>query len=403
MIMRASIFVVALSASLAGAQPVVPWRFETTNITSTRAGDPAFFLGGAAPLELVVGTDTAQVGVYAWAPEGQLRQLLPIGQSTSADSRGALLVVAQPGGNLAFFTAGEDGGLTALSPATFSVSSPTHVALRELDDAGFEVWVDTSSPTLKHFTLSLDGDGGVAIASAGADVMVAERPSGLAIDDRSGRLYVAQPTLGIVTVEPDLSVDFLISIDAGELGDGLGGIDLFLARDGGTYLFTAIPDQELIAVHLVGAPSTLEGQFFVGAPDGGTMRAALPTFLDVMERPFSGFDAGFDGGALIVQDGVTGSYKVVSLMDVEAVVPLPDPWIRAGTAGGAGGGAGGGSGGGAGGGAAGGGSAGGGTGSNPQPAPSVERMNGSCGCAGGPPLVFLPALLLLWWIRRSRS
>lgn len=400
----------ALAALGASAQqlPTVPWRAVTSNVTSTRAGDPTLLSmplpDGGPVVDLVLGTDLAQVGVYAWSTDGALRQVLATGIVSSADSRGRVVVATQPGGNLLLLSLGEDGGLGSLSASTLSVPSPSHAALRELGDGGYELWLDTSSPTLQKYTLSFPPNGSPVLTSIGPAYVVPERPAGLAVDDRSGRLYVSQPNLGVVTIETDGTTDFLLSIDGGELGDGLGGIDLFPAADGRTFLFTAVPASELVSVHVVpqsGTP-TFGGQFHVGAPDGGNARAALPSFLDVMERPFGAPDGGFERGALVVQDGVVGDYKLVALADVDAVVPLPPAWIRGGSGGGGGGTGGGGGFGGGGGGSGGGSSVAGGSG-NPSPTPpSVPKNPVGCGC-GEAPLVFLPALALLWWIRRSRS
>ena len=109
---------------------------------------------------------------------------------------------------------------------------------------------------------------------------------------------------------------------------------------------------------------------------------------------------GFPRGVLIVQDELTANYKLVSLAAVDAVFPLPPPYIPgaappplvdagsadAGTADGGFTDAGVSDGGGV-------------TGFNPRPAPSAVDPTPSCGCTGGA-FTVLPALLLLWWIRR---
>lgn len=395
-----------LVATSALAQ-VVPWTAETSSVLSSRAGDPTFVVvprPADAGVRLVVGTDTGQPGIFTWAPDGVLEQILtPFGLVNAADSRGPLVVVTSANNTLLLFEV-SDAGLTQLEPANFNVPSPGQVAFAQNADGGFEVWVDTSSPTVEHFAMSPVVDGGVTFTAL-ASLTVPERPSGLAVDDRTGRLYVAQPTMGVIAVERDGGAGFLISIDAGHLGPLVGGIDLFLSADGGALLFSASPTPEEVVVHSIsGGQATFRTALQIGAPDGGGARAAFPHYLDVYERPLPGFPR----GVLVVQDGTSGNYKIVSLADVNAVFPLPDPYIPGGAtdagvvpvpdagpdagtdagvdAGVVDGGAG---------------DAGSGGGRPPGPAPGVAPTP-TCGCTGGP-FAVLPALLLLWWIRRIRS
>jgi myo-inositol-hexaphosphate 3-phosphohydrolase len=278
------------------------------------------------------------------------------------------------------------------------------VALARNADGGFEVWADTSSPTIEHFTLSAVVDGGVTFTAL-TPITVPEPPAGLAVDDRTGRLYVSLQTMGVFTVDRSGNSSFLISIDAGHLGSVIGGIDLFLVADGGTLVFTASPSEVALEVHSVsGSLATFRTALQIGMTDGGP-QLGQPHHLDVYERPVPGFPK----GVLIVQDELTANYKLVSLAAVDAVFPLPDPWIPGGAPAtldsgvdaGADGGSDGGSPGDGGivdGGAPG---ADGGGGRPPGPAPGVEPAP-TCGCTGGP-FAALPALLLLWWIRRLRS
>lgn len=388
-----------LVASSALAQ-VVPWTAETSSIPSTQAGDPTF-VATPAGVQLVVGTDTAQTGIFAWTPDGVLAQVLPFGIVTAADSRGALVAVSSANNGLLFFHA-SDAGLTQLQPA-LNVATPGQVALARHADGGYELWFDTSSQTVEHYAVSPAPDGGVSFVAL-ASITVPEVPSGLAVDDRSGQLYVGQPTLGVMAVQRNGTSSFLLSIDAGQLGTLVGGLDLFLSADGGALLFSTSPNSDEVMVHaLAGAQATFRTALEIGVPDGGSARVRGPKFVDVFEQPV----AGFPRGVLVLHDGVMGNYKIVSLASVHAVFPLPDPFLPPAPAGDAGlpsdaGVADAGVDGGVDGGVVDGGTGGGGgSGRPPGPAPGVEPPP-SCGCTGGP-FTVLPALLLLWWIRRLRS
>ena len=367
----------------------VPWTLETTRIATNQAGDPAFMSVPGA--ELIIGTDTAALGVYVWRP-GEAPTVVPTGIVTSADARGSVLVVASLATNSLRVFQASDAGLTEFTPPqNFNVASPRHVALARRLDGGFEVVVDTSSSVLEQYAMRM-ANGGVDFTLL-RTINVAEAPSGIAVDDRSGRLYVAQPSLGIMTVDSSGTRDFLVSIDAGQLGAAVGGIELFLAASGTALVLSAAPNEGELKVH------GLDGRFLAtiqfANPDGGpaTLR---PNSFDVFEQPTPTFPR----GVLVVQDELMANYKLVDLAAVDAVFPLPAPFLPGtGTPGTLDGGSG------TDAGVTDGGSStaigGGGGVSDTRPAPSVVPMAPSCGCTGGP-FALLPALILLWCIRRPR-
>ncbi len=388
---RVLLALLLLFACTAAAQRV-PLTLETTSIDSSRSGDPTFMSVPGA--ELIIGTDTAALGVYVWRP-GALPTVALTGIVNSADSRGSLLVVASVATNSVHVFRATDAGLTEFTPQqNFNIASPRHVALAQRLDGGFEVCVDTSSTLLEQYALRIV-DGGVAFTLM-RSINVAEAPSGLAVDDRSGRLYVAQPTLGIMTVEPDSSRQFLVSIDAGQLGSSVGGIELFLAANGSAFVLTSAPNEGELEVHGVGGGFLTTLRF--ANSDGGpaTLR---PRSFDVFEQP----SANFPRGVLVLEDELVANYKLVDLRSVDAVFALPAPFIPgrpvavdagmndagpapdAGLSDGGSTNTGGGSG---------------GMGNSGAP-PSADPLTPSCGCTGGP-FALLPALFLLWCIRRPR-
>jgi uncharacterized protein (TIGR03382 family) len=365
-------------------------------VGSTQAGDPVVVgEGPPASTELLVGTDSVQNGLYAWQLEGGLPvQLLSLGVLRSADWQPGLLVVASANGVLLFYEV-TASGLVARDPAAFNAVSPGVVSLIPAADAGYEAWYDTSSEVIDHVAIAVEGDGGLVITQ-GPSLTVPQVPAGLAADERTGRLYVSQPTLGLLAVERDGGSRLLVSIDAGTLGPLVGGVSLFHAADGGVFVFTTSPSTDTVQVHGVGGTQvSYRGSFSIGEPDGGAVRVRAPRFLDVHEQPLTGFPQ----GALLVQDGVLGNYKLVDLAAVDPLVGLPTaagqvvsgPDAGAAPDGGVdGGGALGVGGGGRGGNT-------GGTGGSTQP-PLTE----GCSCTSGP-FALLPVMLLLWWIRRFRS
>ena len=402
--MNRSLLAMLLVGGAAFAQRV-PWTYETPPVLSSQPGDPAFLL---SPGPTVVGTDTTNPNLYFWQL-GQPDLSYAVGPVNSADARGTLVAVASFNTNtVLLFQAEADGGYSQLNTGGFTVPSPRHVALRQTVAGDFEIYVDTSSQTIEHHALAIAG--GVATFTPLTPMRVAEPPSGIAVDDRTGQLYVSQPSLGMMRVEFDTNRSFLLSIDAGHLGTLVGGVDLYPVADGGVLIFTASPNQSQVDVHSGGGAYL--GTLTVGDVDGGAGVLGTPNSLDVFAQPAPGFPR----GVLVVEDSATSNYKVISLADVDAVFPLPQPWIPpvivdggtpdagaadggttdagsadagsrpdAGPTDGGATGAGGGSG-----------------GNSGRPPPSADPMTPSCGCTGGP-FALLPGVLLLWWIRRLRS
>lgn len=390
-----------LVASSALAQLVVPWASETATIPSTVAGDPTVVSrtvvsddGGLVTQTGVVGTDTVQNGVYVFNVDGTVAQVLPLGPVNSVDARDDLLFVTNPNLGLQAFVLG-DGGFQQLAPVSFNVRSPGPIAVWARDADTSELWVDTLSTTLRQFTVRRDG--GALTYTAQPGLTLPQPSSGLAVDPRTGFLYVALPSLGILQLDLDGEGRFVVSIDGGQLGAVVGGVDLLPLLDGGTWLFSAVASRDRVAVHEVDVVngSRLVGTFEVGAPDGGATRARLPAHLDLFTQSIPGFPRGL----LTLHDGVVGNYKIVNLVDVDAVLPFPTWPADGGAASDAGTSDGGVDAGTSDAGFRDGGTSGGGGG--PRPPVGSDPEPKGCGCTS-PSILILP-LLLLWWIRRSRS
>ncbi len=392
------LLLVSLCATTALGQ-VVPWRVRTPSVPSTQAADPALVSGGSGE-PLLVGTDSAQVGLMLYGLDGGFHASLLVGATRSADALDDVVVAAAYVLQELKVYRHLGGSLADALEAPFSVPTPTAVALAREPDGGLIAWVDDSSQSVRKVALT-PVDGGLFAASAAGSVSLATSTAGLAVDPRTGTVYAAVAARGVVAIESDVP-RYVVSIDAGDLGPVVGGLDVYPLASGGVLLFTASPASAEVVVHQVSASglATYRGRFAVGASaDGGGGRVQLPQHLDV----HAGALPGFPQGALVVHDGVLANYSLVGLEDVSAAFSPPLPLPLGGAGGGAGGGGGGGSDAGTGGG---GGSSGlpgpdGGTG-NPKPPPGSEPTPTGCGCTAVP-LVALPALLLLWWIRRPRS
>lgn len=394
--MRRLLALLVACASLAASADVVPWRARTPSVLSTQAGDPAVFAAaGAEPL--LVGTDTV-MGLELYTLDGGLLAADALGAMRAADAHGELLVgtvfVLQ---QLRAFSR-VDGGVADALEAVTNVPTPGPIAVAPAPLGGYEVWVDDSATSLRRFALS-EGDAGLWVADPLDALTVGTPTAGLAVDERTNRVYASIPARGVMALD-DAGARYVLSIDAGTLGPTVGGVELLPLASGGVLLFTTSPATAQVMVHEL-SPSeavTVHGAFEVGDGDGGAGRVQLPEHLEVFGAPLPGYPR----GVLVLHDGVQANYSVAALEDVAAAFSPPLPIGGGGGGGGAGGGGGGAGGGSAagGGGGSGGGVTDGGTG-NPRPIPGGPPPPSGCGC-GALPIVTLPAFLLLWWIRRPR-
>lgn len=370
--MRAALLFSLLFATPVFAQASVRWRAATPPIPSARAGDPALS-------SFILGSDTAQSGIYLYDLDGVPTGALQTGIVNSIDVRASLVAASSPNGGILLYSA-STLGLTPETPASITAPSPGQLALGSLSDGGYTLWFDTSSPVLRHY--DLPGGGAGFTPTALGDVQLPAVPTGLAYDDGAQQLYAALPGEGIVAVDDDGGLTTIVPFGGGALGTSLGGLGL-LRNAGGLYFFSTAPSDDQVYVNLLQTDGGLVvvGNFLVTTPDGGAEAVRMPAYLDVADAV-----PGYPSGALLLHDGLNASYKLVALDDVAAVLPLAgigDGGMPPG--------------GGTGGGAASGISGGGGA-SMSGPSAAPEKF----GCAGDP-LVALPALLLLWWIRRPRS
>lgn len=400
-----SMCAVLVGATALGQTLVVPWSSETRSIPSNVAGDPAIarrqvaLESGTFDQLFIIGTDAVQNGVYVFNLDGTVAQTLPLGPVNSADVRDRFLFVSNNNlGVQAFALA--DAGFLQLAPTSFSVTTPGPLAVYAVDDSTTSLWVDTRSATMRRF--SAQEDGGRVSYSNDPDVTLSQGASGLAADPRTGQLYVSQPAVGILQVDPNGQSRYVVSVDGGELGAIVGGVAVMPLLDGGAWLFSAAASRDRVVVHEVDVTngSTFIGSFELGPPDGGASRARSPAFLDLSTVPSTVFPRGL----LVVQDGVSANYKIVDLAKLDALFPLPPTWPAAdagmmsvtdagsmvsdgGTTPDAG--------------VRDGGTTSGGGGGSPRPPIGSDPEPRGCGC-NAPSILVLP-LLLLWWIRRPRS
>jgi 3-phytase len=328
----------ALVASTALAQSIVPWSVETPPVATFTAGDMAIVVDqGPAPQQptVILGADALTSGVSVYSLTGALVQVALPGATSGLDSRTNL---ALPGARtLAAVVSSTNATITpvhrvdaGIEPAfdLTDVISEGPLALTARADGGVEAWLGSRDLFARHFTFAQDGglaDGGFSGFVEADSVALPAAATALVVDDRTGVLYVAMPAVGVSTIGVGGAVTPLVTHN--DFGSDVGGLTVYPIGDGGTLLLTSIPTANVITVHdvsIVGAPQLL-GTFAVGPPDGGAQRVGASQALDVTPLALPGFPKGL----LVVHDGLTANYKLVSLADLATSfvsstgVPLP--------------------------------------------------------------------------------
>ncbi len=390
----------AFFATTSLAQSVVPWTTETPTLATFTAGDLAIVVdqGPHPRAPVVLGADTFTSGVSVYALDGGLLQTTFPGATTSIDSRsnlnlpGVRTLSAVVSATNATITPArlDDAGLSQVFDAT-GIASEGPLALTALADGGLEAWLGSKDLTLHHLRFVADGGQATGGFSGFVEVDSLTLPaaaSAMIVDDRTGVLYVAMPTVGISTVA-DGGLTTLLS--QGQFSGLVAGLTIYPVLDGGTLLLTSVPTMNEIDVYDVAATMQL-GSFALGPPDGGAQRVGATQALDLTPLPLTGYPLGL----LVVHDGLTANYKYVSLADLATTfvtstgfplpIAVPPAPPDAGTDGGVDGGTDAGHGGGGMGGIGG----------------IIGDPPKTCGCSSAEPV--LPALLLgLWLVVRRRQ
>ena len=318
---------VLLTGFAAAAQ--VPFVAETTPIPTATAGDVAIvWEKGRATPPLVVGCDPLQNGLYVYATDGGLVQVVPYGAMGGVDSRTGLSFGNAPSTLVAasasisqslVFGAPADGGLADVTAMPFGVPTAAAVTMHA-SDGGVEVIADDSAGTLRRVSVEDDGTGLVQGVQTGT-ISLPGVPSALVVDDRSGTLYAAIPAQGVFRVDlAQGTVDPLVTLDAGFFGALIGGVTFYPLYDGGGLLLTTVPPTDEIVVHELNGSTqaTYVTRFRV---ESGTRVVRAPQHVDVVANRLPGFDAGL----FVIQDTATANYKLVpwELLATSTAVPLP--------------------------------------------------------------------------------
>lgn len=286
------------------------------SVNADAADDPAIWRNAADPAaSLILGTDK-KAGLYVYGLDGKVRDFVAAGALNNVDLRevrpGFVLVGASDRSDLAepkialFRLDGATGKLSALGALSFldTGHAPAEaygfcmgkgLALGELARA----YVVLKDGTVAESVLSEEA--GRITARHLRSVKFATQSEGCVVDDRTGRLYVAEEDVGIWQVDLRAAalkpLEFaMVGKDAGLVADVEGLALAPEGSEGGALVASSQGDNAYVLLDLAtGRPS---GRFRIAAGQfGGT------SDTDGIDMVLGDFGAAWPGGIFIAQDG----------------------------------------------------------------------------------------------------
>lgn len=309
---------------------------ETAPVGSVRADaadDPAIWRNRADPASsLIVGTDK-KAGLYVYGLDGKTRDFVAAGALNNVDLRevwpGFVLVAASDRSDLVeprialFRLDGQTGKLAALGAVPFLPAghAPAEAYGFCMGKAMAAGELARAYVVLKDGTVAesaLIEQGASIAASYLRSIKFGTQSEGCVVDDRTGRLYLAEEDIGIWEVDlraPTLQVRpfALVGRDKG-LVDDVEGLALApVGKSAGMLVASSQGDNAYALFDL--ATAEPQGRFRIAA---GTYGATSDT--DGIELVLGDFGPAFPGGVFVAQDGDNApqaqNFKLVPWADV---------------------------------------------------------------------------------------
>lgn len=325
---------------IARADPAlsVTARGETTPVRTVNddaADDPAIWRNAADPADsLVVGTDK-KAGLYVYGLDGAIRSFVDAGAVNNVDLRANVMI----GGSRGVLVAASDrNDLAAAKIALFRLEVPAGVLtpLGKVDAGMGEAYglclhlVDGEPHAfvvLKDGTINqvaLDLSGGAPSGRIVRRLKLATQSEGCVVDERTGRLYVAEEDVGLWRFDaaPDGATAPIKvgNADGRQLVADAEGVALAPQGERGGYVIVSSQGDNAYAVYRLD-DDRYAGRFRIVA---GRVGAAEET--DGIDLVPGDFGPAFPGGLLVVQDGVNDrgsqNFKLIAWDDVARALRL---------------------------------------------------------------------------------
>lgn len=329
-----------LAARIANALPAasVTARGETEPVGTANADaadDPAIWRNAADPAaSLIVGTDK-KAGLYVYGLDGKRRDFLDAGRVNNVDLKDGVMIRGAPG-VLVVASDRNDPAQAKLALFRLDTAAAKLIALGTLDGGAGEAYgicLGRDAAGLSAFIVLKDGTiNQVMIDAAGAaptgrivrTMKLGSQAEGCAVDDRTGRLYVAEEDVGLwrFGASPTAPVEpvKVAAADGRQIVADAEGVALVPEGDEGGYVIVSSQGDNAYTLY------SLPDERYVGRFRivDGTVGGAQET--DGIEFMAGDFGPEFPGGLFIAQDGPNGAqaqnFKLVAWADIVAALGL---------------------------------------------------------------------------------
>lgn len=328
-----------IAVRIANATPAVSVaaRGETTPVGTTNADaadDPAIWRNAVDPLQsLIVGTDK-KAGLYVYGLDGKVRDFLDAGRVNNVDLKDGVAINGQTGilvvasdrndiasAKLALFRLDPaTAKLTALGKVDGGAGEAYGVCLGR-DASGVSAYIVLKDGTINQ--VALDTSGATPSGRIIRTIKLGTQSEGCALDDRSGRLYVAEEDVGLWRVDAGSTTPVKIAAaDSKNIVADAEGVAIAPIGDKGGYVLVSSQGDNAYVAYRI-EDEAYVGRFrVVDGAIGGSEET------DGIELMLGDFGPGFPGGLFIAQDGhnatAAQNFKLVAWDDIVKALGLPN-------------------------------------------------------------------------------
>lgn len=275
--------------------------------------DPAVWHHATDPAKSLILATDKRAGLKVYNMQGALVQQLDVGRLNNVDVREQLMYQGKPH-DVAVATLRDDNSLQlfAIAPdGTFLNAGKVATTLtdiygicqyRSATNGQHYVFVNDKSGVIEQFALQSDGQAwrGERVRT----LTVPSQPEGCVADDASGVLFVGEEDEAIwrFAAEPDQpsTGEAIVRVDGKQLVDDIEGLALLRHQDR-SYLLVSSQGNDSYLIYQAEAPYAAKLHFRITTnPTLGIDGVSETDGLDITQRSLG---AGFEQGALIVQDG----------------------------------------------------------------------------------------------------
>lgn len=331
---------IPVEVRIANAAPAVSVRArgETVPVGTTNADaadDPAIWRNAANPAEsLIVGTDK-KAGAYVYGLDGKVRDFSNAGAVNNIDLRDNVRINGAPG---ILVAASDRNDLAHAKLALFRLD-PATAKLTPLGkvDAGageaYGVCFYRAADALYAFMVAKDGTiNQVAIDASGATptgrivrtLKLGTQSEGCAVDERTGRLYVAEEDVGLwrfdATANGSTTPVKIAAADNRNIVADAEGVAIAPVGERDGYVIVSSQGDNAYAVYRL-ADDSYVGRFRI--VDGAIGGSEETDGIDLM---LGDFGPNYPGGLFIAQDGhnaaAAQNFKLVAWDDIVKALGL---------------------------------------------------------------------------------